>query len=141
MNREVCQVSKETMEMLRQHDWPGNIRELQNVVERAVIMSSGSELQPPPVELQRLVQSSAPLPVRTLVEAERAHILEALRQVNWIVAGRNGAASRLGLPRTTLIYRMRKLGIRLQKNPTVPPFLPASAFPAPLASTGPSCEV
>jgi formate hydrogenlyase transcriptional activator len=141
MNREICQVSKEAMEMLRQHDWPGNIRELQNLVERAVIMSSGSELQLPPAELRRLVQNGAPQPVRTLVEAERAHILEALRQVNWIVAGRNGAASRLGLPRTTLIYRMRKLGIRLEKNPTVPPFQPASAISAPLASTGPNYEV
>jgi len=141
MNREVCHVSKETMEMLRQHDWPGNIRELQNVVERAVIMSSGSELHLPPVQLQRLVHDDPPQPVRTLVEAERAHILEALRQVNWIVAGRNGAASRLGLPRTTLIYRMRKLGIRLEKSPTVPPFLPASGFSAPVASTGPNCEV
>jgi len=135
MNREVCHVSKETMEMLRQHDWPGNIRELQNVVERAVIMSSGSELHLPPVQLQRLVHDDPPQPVRTLVEAERAHILEALRQVNWIVAGRNGAASRLGLPRTTLIYRMRKLGIRLEKSPTVPPFLPVSGFSAPAAST------
>ena len=135
MNREVCHVSKETMEMLRQHDWPGNIRELQNVVERAVIMSSGSELHLPPVQLQRLVHDDPPQPVRTLVEAERAHILEALRQVNWIVAGRNGAASRLGLPRTTLIYRMRKLGIRLEKSPTVPPFLPVSGFSAPVAST------
>ena len=141
MNREVCHVSKETMEMLRQHDWPGNIRELQNVVERAVIMSSGSELHLPPVQLQRLVHDDPPQPVRTLVEAERAHILEALRQVNWIVAGRNGAASRLGLPRTTLIYRMRKLGIRLEKSPTVPPFLPVSGFSAPVASTGPNCEI
>jgi formate hydrogenlyase transcriptional activator len=125
------------METHRQHDWPGNIRELQNFVERAVIMSSGSEPQLPPAELQRLLQSDAPQPVRTLVEAERAHILEALRQVNWVVAGRNGAASRLGLPRTTLLYRMRKLGIKLEKNQTVSPFLSPNAFPAPEWSASP----
>jgi formate hydrogenlyase transcriptional activator len=133
MNREVCQISKEALEVLRQHDWPGNIRELQNVLERAVIMSSGPELRLPPMELQRLVQSDAPQPVRTLAEAERAHILEALRQVNWIVAGRNGAASRLGLPRTTLLHRMRKLGIKLEKHQTVAPFPPPNAFSAPAA--------
>jgi formate hydrogenlyase transcriptional activator len=113
-NREVWQVAEEVMETLQRHDWPGNIRELQNVIERAVIMSPGPELRLPPTERQRLVTSDAPQPVRTLVEAERAHILEALRQVNWVIAGRNGAASRLGLPRTTLIYRMRKLGIKAE---------------------------
>jgi len=116
MNREVWEVSREMMEILQQHyDWPGNIRELQNVIERAVIMSPGTELLLPPIELKSLITRDSPQAPRTLVEAERAHILEALRQVNWVVAGRNGAASRLGVARTTLVYRMRKLGINPEK--------------------------
>jgi formate hydrogenlyase transcriptional activator len=150
MNREVWQVAVEVMETLQQYDWPGNIRELQNVIERAVIMSPGTELRLPPAERQRMVISDGPQRVRTLAEAERAHILEALRQVNWVIAGRNGAASRLGLARTTLIYRMRKLGItaeKLQAMKTVGaepsyavnqrgPFVPQSASSAPLPGTG-----
>src|SRR5580693_8033275 len=112
MDRDITHVPEDVIEVLRLHEWPGNIRELQNVIERAVIMSPGPELRLMPIERQRLVTGEAPQPGRTLVEAERAHILAALRQVNWIVAGRNGAASRLGLPRTTLLYRMRKLGIK-----------------------------
>jgi formate hydrogenlyase transcriptional activator len=119
MNREIWGVSKEAMESLQQQYWPGNIRELQNVIERAVIMSPGLELRLPPTEYQRLSSSDAHPPVRTMAEAERAHILEALRQVNWVVAGRNGAASRLGLARTTLLYRMRKLGIKTEKTETL----------------------
>jgi formate hydrogenlyase transcriptional activator len=116
MNREVCHVPDEVMDVLGRHNWPGNIRELQNVIERAVIMSPGAELRLPPAGLKRMAATDAPpSPVRTLVEAERAHILEALRRVNWIIGGRNGAASCLGLPRTTLLYRMRKLGIRQEK--------------------------
>ncbi|HTU35752.1 MAG TPA: sigma 54-interacting transcriptional regulator [Candidatus Acidoferrum sp.] len=117
MNREGWQVAREVIETLQRHDWPGNIRELQNVIERAVIMSAGQELRLPPTEGHRLAASASDTPqnVRTLAEAERVHILEALRQVNWVVAGRNGAASRLGLPRTTLIYRMRKLGIKAER--------------------------
>src|SRR3984957_1497961 len=118
MNREAWQLAKEVMEILQQHDWPGNIRELQNVIERAVIMSPGAELRLPPVEVTRLSAGEARQQVRTLAEAERVHILEALRQVNWVIAGRNGAASRLGLARTTLIYRMRKLGIKAEKLDT-----------------------
>jgi formate hydrogenlyase transcriptional activator len=117
MNRGPLWVPAEVMETLRRCEWPGNIRELQNVIERAVVMSPGPELQLPPVELKGLVpksalKSDAPSQVRTLVDAERVHILEALRRVNWVIGGANGAASRLGLPRTTLIYRMRRLGIK-----------------------------
>jgi formate hydrogenlyase transcriptional activator len=143
-------VAKEVMEILRQHDWPGNIRELQNVIERAVIMSPGAELRLPPVEVTRLSGREAPSQVRTLAEAERVHILEALRQVNWVIAGRNGAASRLGLARTTLIYRMRKLGIKAEKILTIEnaiagparavshpgPIVPPSAFAASAADAG-----
>jgi formate hydrogenlyase transcriptional activator len=125
MNREVWEVSKEVMEILQRHyDWPGNIRELQNVIERAVIMSPGTELLLPPAELKGLITKDSPQALRTLVEAERAHILETLRQVNWVVAGRNGAASRLGVARTTLISRMNKLGINPEKVRTID--IPAS---------------
>jgi formate hydrogenlyase transcriptional activator len=154
MNRETWQVSKDVLETLQQHEWPGNIRELQNVIERAAIMSPCLELRLPPTERQRLTATAtdAPQRVRTLAEAERAHILETLRQVNWVIAGRNGAASRLGLPRTTLIYRMRKLGIKTERIETLEnavagpsqglspgvsprgPFVPQGAFSAPSAN-------
>jgi formate hydrogenlyase transcriptional activator len=111
MNKEVTRISEEVMEALLHHDWPGNIRELQNVVERAVIISSGRNLEIPFGELKRMVAGGTPTPIRTLDEAQRDHILEALRQSGGVVAGRNGAAVRLGLARATLEYRMRKLGI------------------------------
>jgi formate hydrogenlyase transcriptional activator len=96
---------------LRHHDWPGNIRELQNVIERAVILSAGPNLEISFGELKRMVAGGTPTPIRTLDEVQRDHILEALRQSGGVVAGRNGAAVRLGLARATLEYRMRKLGI------------------------------
>ena len=99
------------MEAFRHHDWPGNIRELQNVIERAVILSAGPNLEIPFGELKRTVAGCTPTPIRTLDEVQRDHILEALRQSGGVVAGRNGAAVRLGLARATLEYRMRKLGI------------------------------
>jgi formate hydrogenlyase transcriptional activator len=111
MNKSIEAVPAEVMEVFKLHDWPGNVRELQNFVERAVIMSAGGELRPPLDELEQLATSKSPAAVRTLAEAERCHILEALRAARWVVGGSGGAASRLGLSRTTLIYRMRKLGI------------------------------
>jgi formate hydrogenlyase transcriptional activator len=111
MNKRLEGVPAEVMEVLKLHDWPGNIRELQNFVERAVIMSAGDELRPPLDELEQLTTSKSPSAIRTLAEAERGLILEALRAARWVVGGPGGAASRLGLSRTTLIYRMRKLGI------------------------------
>ena len=111
MNKEVSHISEEVMEALRHYDWPGNIRELQNVVERAVIISSGPNLEIPSGELKRMVADGTPTPTRTLDEVQRDHIVEVLRQSGEVLGGCNGAAVRLGLPRTTLIYRMRKLGI------------------------------
>jgi formate hydrogenlyase transcriptional activator len=111
MNKEVRHISGEVMEALRHYDWPGNIRELQNVVERAVIISSGPNLEIPSGELKRTVAGDTATLRRTLDEVQRDHILEALRQSGGVVAGRNGAAVRLGLARGTLQYRMRKLGI------------------------------
>ena len=87
MNKEVSHISAEVMEILRQHDWPGNIRELQNCIERAVIMSSGPDLYLPPGDLKRMIQSDALTPVCTLAEAERDHILKVLRQAGGVVGG------------------------------------------------------
>jgi transcriptional regulator with PAS, ATPase and Fis domain len=111
MNKDVNFVADEVMEILRLHDWPGNVRELQNFIERAMIMSPGTELRLPPDELKRIVKSDTPSVTRTLATAERDHIEHVLRQVSWVVGGRDGAAARLGLARTTLIYKMRRLGI------------------------------
>jgi formate hydrogenlyase transcriptional activator len=110
MNRTIDTVPPETMEALVRYCWPGNIRELENVVERAVILSPGPILR---VALQDL--SSRVLPGndtgRTLEEVERAQILATLKQTKWVISGPNGAAIRLGLNRSTLQFRMKKLGI------------------------------
>jgi formate hydrogenlyase transcriptional activator len=111
MNKGVSYISGNVMEALRRHDWPGNICELQNVVERAVIISSGPNLEISLGELKRTVAGGTRTRTRTLDEVQRDHILEALRESGGVVAGCNGAAIRLGLPRTRLLYRMRKLGI------------------------------
>lgn len=107
--KSIHRISDELLKILMRHEWPGNIRELQNFVERAVIMTTGSVLHPPVEEPSRREISSV-LP-RTLADADRTHIMAMLREANWVVGGRNGAAARLGLPRTTLIARMQKLGI------------------------------
>jgi formate hydrogenlyase transcriptional activator len=96
------------MDLLKTYHWPGNIRELQNLIERAVIMTSGPDLQ---ISFGSFNQQKTSSINRTLAEAERDHIVETLRQVDWVVGGCRGAAARLGLPRTTLISRMHKLGI------------------------------
>jgi formate hydrogenlyase transcriptional activator len=111
MGKSIDEVPDRVMEILRSHHWPGNIRELQNFVERSVIMTRGSVLSPRITELKLLMQETASAPTQTLSDAERAHILGILKETNWVVGGRNGAAARLGLPRTTLISRMQKLGI------------------------------
>jgi formate hydrogenlyase transcriptional activator len=115
MNRDIHIISEEVMEVLKHHRWPGNIRELQNFIERAVILSSGPVLAAPlgdlKPDLKHFTESQTPAARRTLADAERAHILEVLRQVGWVVGGHRGAAVRLGLPRTTLLHRMQKLGI------------------------------
>jgi transcriptional regulator with GAF, ATPase, and Fis domain len=90
----------------------GNIRELQNFIERAVIMTTGAVLRP---RLAELLMQPVSTEVRTLADAERAHIMATLRETNWVVGGPSGAAARLGLPRTSLIARMQRLG--LARNP------------------------
>ena len=105
-------IPEDVMEALESHDWPGNIRELQNFIERSVIMTTGSALRP---RLTDLRMQTVFTEVRTLADAERAHIVATLRETNWVVGGSSGAAARLGLPRTSLIARMQRLG--LAKNP------------------------
>jgi formate hydrogenlyase transcriptional activator len=111
MGKSIDEVPDRVMEILRSHHWPGNIRELQNFVERSVIMTRGNILSPRISELKLLMQETASAPTQTLSDAERAHILGILKETNWVVGGHDGAAARLGLPRTTLISRMQKLGI------------------------------
>src|SRR5882724_7369685 len=120
MNKDVSHIPHEVMEVLRLHDWPGNIRELQNLIERAMIMCSGPALRLPPGEPKRTVRRTTPSAIRTLAEAEREHIREVLRQAGGVVGGRNGAAVRLGVARTTLLYRMHKLGIAPRPSAAVP---------------------
>jgi formate hydrogenlyase transcriptional activator len=111
MGRRIDSISPEVMDVLKLYDWPGNIRELENFIMRAVIMSSGPVLRPLLGELKRLPSQPSVAAKRTLAEAERDHIVHVLREAQWVLGGGNGAAARLGMPRTTLVYKMRKLGI------------------------------
>jgi formate hydrogenlyase transcriptional activator len=108
LGKPIHDIPDDVMEALANHDWPGNIRELQNFIERAVIMTTGAVLRPRLTELKP--QTSA-IEVQTLADAERARIIETLRETNGVVGGRSGAAARLGLPRTSLIARMQRLGL------------------------------
>jgi len=111
MGKSIDQVPEGVMEILKGHHWPGNIRELQNFIERSVIVTQGRVLSPRNTELMLLMQGPMSAPTQTLSDAERMHILGILKETNWIIGGRDGAAARLGVPRTTLISRMQKLGI------------------------------
>jgi formate hydrogenlyase transcriptional activator len=104
MSKQIEKITPDDMEALARYPWPGNIRELQNVIERAVILSTDEALHVPALPSSVLVPTE---PV-TLAEAERDHILNALRESNWVVGGATGAAARLGVKRTTLIGKMRK---------------------------------
>jgi formate hydrogenlyase transcriptional activator len=118
MNRRALWISPSAMDALIAHSWPGNIRELQNLVERAVIRSVGDELRVPLEDLDEDAEIAGhPEAQGTLAEAERLHILAALKKTRWVLAGPRGAAARLGLNRSTLQFRMKKLGIM---RPPVP---------------------
>jgi formate hydrogenlyase transcriptional activator len=108
--KSISRLPRGAMEWLQSHDWPGNIRELQNFIERAVVMTSGPELHFVPGQFHHQLKSGPPAR-RTLAEAERDYIIGALRKTGWTIGGPQGAAVQLGLPRTTLISRMRKLRI------------------------------
>jgi formate hydrogenlyase transcriptional activator len=129
LNKAVAYIPAEAMDALSSYSWPGNIRELENFIERAVLLSPGKELRVPISELKPVVSAadlgrdsssssssisltSPPSSISTLEDAERQHILRALRQTEWRIAGAKGAAVILGMKRTTLQARMRKLGIR-----------------------------
>jgi formate hydrogenlyase transcriptional activator len=115
LHRRIDTIPAEVMAALIHYPWPGNVRELQNVIERAVILSPDSVLQLPATEWQRRPPTTeAPDRVLTLEEVEREHILRVLRETRWVVGGSQGAASRLGLRRTTLLYCLEKLGISRQ---------------------------
>jgi formate hydrogenlyase transcriptional activator len=130
MGRQIDAIPSAVMDALVRYPWPGNVRELQNVIERAVILSPGPSLQVPPADLhsplavtdqesvaQEIPNSSTsdepaiPGKTVTLADAEREHILSALRETNWVVGGPKGAAARLGMKRSTLQKKMQKLGI------------------------------
>lgn len=131
LNKEVQYIPADAMEALERYSWPGNVRELENLIERAVLLSPGKELRIPLSELKddsglaaasgadasspftsQASPSSLSSSISTLEEAERQHILRALKQTQWRIAGPKGAATLLGMKRTTLQARMRKLGIR-----------------------------
>jgi formate hydrogenlyase transcriptional activator len=111
LNKPIDDIPYSVMNSLRRYPWPGNIRELQNVIERAVLLTEGRELQCSQPGPTKRPLEPPPLPDHTLADMERTYITDTLRKTKWVVGGRAGAAARLGIPRTTLISRMRKLGI------------------------------
>ncbi len=117
MNKQIDHISPETMAALASYQWPGNIRELQNFIERSLILTSGNVLESPLASLSTAAETESLGPV-TMEEAEREHIRKTLEQTRWVVSGPNGAAARLGIKRSTLYFRMQKLGIsRTNKGP------------------------
>src|SRR5271169_5378929 len=119
MNKRIDVIPAETMDALLRYPWPGNVRELQNFVERAVILSPQSILRAPISELEPFrPPKKSNVPMNGLAEVERDHILRALEATNWVIGGESGAAARLGMKRTSLAYRMKKL--RIRRPTTVP---------------------
>jgi transcriptional regulator with GAF, ATPase, and Fis domain len=110
MSRQIEHIPPATMSALTSYPWPGNIRELQNLIERAVILSNGGVL-PNPLPVGEIVDSSVPQSATTLKDSERILILRTLESVGWVIGGPKGAAAKLGLKRTTLIHKMQRLGI------------------------------
>jgi formate hydrogenlyase transcriptional activator len=129
MKKPITSIASETMAALCHYSWPGNVRELDNFIERSVILSQGSTLDVPLGELESFTRREADVStlkvplgelepftrreadVSTLKDLEREYILRALNESNWVVAGRSGAAAKLGMKRTSLQYKMQKLGI------------------------------
>jgi formate hydrogenlyase transcriptional activator len=117
MRKRITAISEEFMTALERHSWPGNVRELQNLIERSVILSSGAVLSGSLPEITGTSKVSAAV---TLEDAERLHILKTLDQTGGVVGGRNGAAARLGMPRTSLISKMKRLGISHGQSSALP---------------------
>jgi formate hydrogenlyase transcriptional activator len=119
MNKRIDEIPLETMEALVRYRWPGNVRELQNFIERAVILSPYTVLRAPIAELEQInAHKGSNAPLTSLGEIERDYILRALDASNWVIGGRSGAAERLGMKRTSLVYRMKKLGISRPATPS-----------------------
>jgi formate hydrogenlyase transcriptional activator len=119
MNKRIDAIPADSMDVLARYPWPGNVRELQNFIERAVILSPNSTLRAPISELEPFQpHKKTNVPMNGLAEVERDHILRALEASRWVIGGRNGAAERLGMKRTSLVYRMKKLSIN--RPPAVP---------------------
>ena len=125
MNKRIDTIPLETMQELVRYEWPGNVRELQNFVERAVILSPQSILRAPTSELEPFpISREFSAPLHGLAQVERDHILRALEATNWVIGGQSGAAARLGMKRTSLAYRMKKLCIA---RPAVAPLKRSAA--------------
>jgi len=123
MGKQIEHIPEETMAGLTSYDWPGNVRELQNLIERAVILSDDGVLRNPLPTTPTQSFMVSPAAATTLKDSERNLILNTLEAVRWVIGGNNGAASRLGLKRTTLIHKMKKLGIsrpRLESSENIP---------------------
>ncbi len=135
MHKRITAISEEYMAALVRHSWPGNVRELQNLIERSVILSTSDMLSGSLPERAHTTQDgskwSKPSTPGTLEQAERSHILQTLQETKGVIGGRNGAAARLGLRRTTLIYKMKRLGIHREQS---------SAFPVRAVAALPSAE-
>ena len=117
MGKQIEHIPPDTMSALCSYQWPGKIRELQNFIERSVIVTSGNVLHPPLTSLKSAAAADS-IGAITLEDAERDHILKTLEHTRWVVSGPNGAATRLGIKRSTLYFRMQKLGIsRTNRNP------------------------
>jgi len=123
MGKSIDSVPADTINALVEYHWPGNIRELQNVIERAVIVTQGPVLKVALGELSSAPKMSAPAPTedgnsmrKRLEETEREQIIRALEQANWVISGDTGAAARLGMKRSTLQARMQKLGIQITRT-------------------------
>src|ERR1700723_807975 len=133
MKKQIDTISSETMSALVRYPWPGNIREMQNVIERAVILSRGPVLHIPSADLKPHIPDGGEMNgFATLEEVERKHILSVLEQTNWVFSGPNGAATRLGIKRPTLQFRMQKLGIARPQRSALsrPPTQSSSSQPA-----------
>src|ERR1700730_6272096 len=115
--KSIDHISDDVMAAIMSYDWPGNIRELQNFIERSEILTKGRELRAPIEELTN--QETHDGVVRTLNDAHRALIIKTLRETNWVIGGPNGAAAKLGLKRTTLITKIRRLGISMRPSKPV----------------------
>jgi formate hydrogenlyase transcriptional activator len=117
MRKPIRAIAEQFMEALAHHPWPGNVRELQNFIERSVILSTGPVLTGSLPDLTCAQKASEPV---TLEAAASSHILQTLLQTGWVVGGANGAAARLGLRRTTLISKMRRLGLKRGQSSALP---------------------